>query len=57
MQGIDPSIMVHRLNMDPDYLPVKQKRRRYASERNQATEKEVEKLLQDGFIREVHYPD
>jgi hypothetical protein len=57
MQGIDPSIMVHRLNVDPDYLPVKQKRRRYASERNQATEKEVEKLLQDGFIREVHYPD
>jgi hypothetical protein len=25
MSGIDPSIMVHKLNVDPNYQPIKQK--------------------------------
>lgn len=57
MPGIDPSVMVHRLNVNPEYRPVKQKRRIYARERNQAATEEVEKLLHAGFIREVYYPD
>jgi len=56
MPGIDPSVISHRLNVDPNYQPVKQKRRNFASERNQAIHEEVERLLKAGFIREVDYP-
>jgi hypothetical protein len=53
MLVIDPSIMVHKLNVDPDYWPVKEKRRSYAPERNKAAVEEDEKLLQahSGSIR------
>jgi hypothetical protein len=56
MLGIDPSVISHRLNVDPNHRPVKQKRRCFAPERNQAIHEEVERLLKAGFIREVDYP-
>jgi hypothetical protein len=30
MPEIDLAVMVHRLNVDPNYQPIKQKRRTYA---------------------------
>jgi hypothetical protein len=57
MPGIDPSIIVHKLNVDPNHRPVKQKRRTFAVEQNQVVAKEVEKLLKAGFIWEVDYPE
>jgi hypothetical protein len=57
MPGIDPSVIVHKLNVDPNHRPVKQRRRAFAAERNQAVAEEVEKLLKAGFIREVDYPE
>jgi hypothetical protein len=32
MTGIDPSFIVHTLNVDPNYRPVKQRRRTFAAE-------------------------
>jgi hypothetical protein len=55
MSGIDPFVMVHKLNVDPDYRPAKHKRRSYTPERNEAAAEEVEKLLQAGFMPEVCY--
>jgi hypothetical protein len=57
MSGIPPSVIVHKLMVDPSHRPVKQKRRNFASERNQAGAEEIRKLLQAGFIREVDYPE
>ena len=57
MTGIDPAIAVHRLQVDPDHPPVKQKRRKIAPERNRAVNEEIQKLLDIGSVREVHYPD
>ena len=57
MTGINPDIAVHRLQVDPDHPPVKQKRRKIAPERNKAVNEEVQKLLDIGSVREVHYPD
>jgi hypothetical protein len=57
MPGIDPSIIVHRLNVDPGSRPIRQRRRTFAHERNQAIAEEVSKLLAAGFIREVDYPE
>lgn len=57
MPGIDPSIIVHQLNVDENAKPIKKKRRSFAAERNQVAANEIEKLLQANFIREVHYPE
>ena len=57
MPGIDPSVIVHRLNVNPDFSPVRQKKRVFVSERDKAVAEEVRKLLEAGFIREVYYPD
>jgi hypothetical protein len=57
MPGINPSIISHKLNVNPSLRPVKQKRRVFALERNDAIMEEVDKLLTTNFIREVFYPD
>jgi hypothetical protein len=57
MPGIDPSVICHGLNIDPFIRPIKQKKRVFAPDKNQAIFDEVEKLLTAGFIREVYYPD
>ncbi|GAV61642.1 hypothetical protein CFOL_v3_05169 [Cephalotus follicularis] len=55
--GISPNVMVHKLSVDPARPPTTQKKRNFAPERQQAIVEEVSKLLQAGFIREVHYSD
>lgn len=57
MPGIDPQIVIHRLNVNPAPMPVKQNKINFASERNQVIAKEVEKLLKAYFVREVHNPN
>ena len=57
MGGIDPAIITHRLNVNPSFKPVKQKRRSFAPKRQRAINEEVGKLLQAGAIREVEYPE
>uniref|UniRef100_A0A2N9F5Z7 Uncharacterized protein n=1 Tax=Fagus sylvatica TaxID=28930 RepID=A0A2N9F5Z7_FAGSY len=57
MPGIDPATVCHKLNVNPSIRPIKQKRRVFAPDRNQAISDEVKKLLTAGFIREVFYPD
>uniref|UniRef100_A0A2N9GGN7 Reverse transcriptase n=1 Tax=Fagus sylvatica TaxID=28930 RepID=A0A2N9GGN7_FAGSY len=57
MPGINPSIISHKLNVDPSLRPIKQKQRVFALERNKAIMEEVDKLLAANFIREVYYPD
>ncbi|KAK1550949.1 hypothetical protein Q3G72_027475 [Acer saccharum] len=57
MVGIDPEIMVHRLQVDPDHQPVKQKRRKFTPERNKVINEEIQKLIDIGSVREVKYPD
>ena len=57
MPRIDLSVIVHRLNVNPDSSPVRQKKRVIAQERDKAVAEEVRKLLEAGFIQEVYYPD
>nr|POF02826.1 transposon ty3-g gag-pol polyprotein [Quercus suber] len=57
MPGISPEVIQHRLNVDPERKPVKQRRRVFTPERDQAVTNEVNKLLAAGFIRKVYYPD
>ena len=57
MPGIDPSVITHRLNVHPSSKPVRQKKRAFTSERDNAIKEEVQKLTLAKFIREVYYPD
>ena len=57
MGGIDPTVIIHRLNTSPSLKPVKHKRRSFAPERQKAINEEVGKLFQAGALREVEYPE
>ena len=57
MPRINPSIIVHRLNVSPSFSPIRQKKRVFAQEWDKAIVEEVRKLLEADFILEVYYPD
>ena len=57
MGGIDPTVITHKLNVSPSFKPIKQKRRSFVPERQKAINEEVGKLLQEGAIKEVEYPE
>jgi hypothetical protein len=56
MPGIPREVIEHRLKINPDARPVSQKPRRQSVERQDFIRKEVRKLLDAGFIEEVHHP-
>nr|XP_009594178.1 uncharacterized protein LOC104090715 [Nicotiana tomentosiformis] len=56
MPGIPKEIATHKLNVSPFYLPVRQVRQKFNSIINNAFHEEVEKLLENGSIRESKYP-
>ena len=57
MSGIDPSVIIHRLNVCHSFKPVRQKKKVFTPERDNAIKDEVQKLMAAKFIREVYYPD
>jgi len=57
MFGIDPTVICHKLSINADAKPEKQKPRGMNEERSRAISEEVDRLLQAGFIRETFYPD
>lgn len=57
MPGIDPLVAIHKLSLNLTSRPIKQKKRNFSPECNQAIAEEIEKLLVAGFIKKVYYPD
>ncbi|XP_074293723.1 uncharacterized protein LOC141620863 [Silene latifolia] len=55
MPGLSPKIAVHRLAIKKGTSPKKQPQRRFRPELVPEIEKEVNKLIEVGFIREVKY--
>ncbi|GKE22574.1 hypothetical protein Tco_1434086 [Tanacetum coccineum] len=55
MTGVQRHIAEHRLNIREGCLPIRQKKRGQAPERNKAIQEEVEKLVEAGIMKEVHY--
>ncbi|RWW15663.1 hypothetical protein GW17_00020492 [Ensete ventricosum] len=55
MLGIDLKVAQHRLNIEPGARPVKQRPRKFASDRQKAIEDEVDRLLEAGLISKVDY--
>jgi hypothetical protein len=56
MPVIPREVIEHKLGIDLLYKPIKQKERRYTSERRETIRQEVNKLLEAGFIRLVDHP-
>ena len=57
MPRIDPSVITHRLSVYPSFKPVRQKKKVFAPEQDNAIREEVQKLTTTRFIREVYYPN
>jgi hypothetical protein len=55
MPGIPREVIEYKLGIDPAFKPIKQKERRYTSERREIIGVEDNKLLETGFIRPVDY--
>nr|GEU98462.1 hypothetical protein [Tanacetum cinerariifolium] len=55
MTGFPRHIAEHKLNIREGCLPVRQKKKGQAPERNKAIYEEVEKLVDAGIMKEVHY--
>ena len=56
MCGISSEVICHALNIKPEAIPIRQKRRAMNPEKYKALKEEVRKLLDNGFIKEAHYP-
>ncbi|CAA0829061.1 Unknown protein, partial [Striga hermonthica] len=56
MKGIDPQKACHCLNLDKTVKPVIQKRRKFGPNRQKALEEEVNKLIDNKFVKEAKYP-
>ena len=57
MPGIDLSVIIHWLNVHPSSIPICQKKKVFAPERDNAIKEEVQKLTTTELIWEVYYPD
>jgi hypothetical protein len=56
MPGIPREVIEHHLKIYPNARPVQQKPQKQFVERQNFIRKEIKKLLDAGFIREVHHP-
>ncbi|XP_057724061.1 uncharacterized protein LOC130940023 [Arachis stenosperma] len=55
MLGIDPSVITHKLALDPAARPISQKKRNLGTEKREASVAEVKKLIDANFIREIRF--
>ncbi|KAL0290955.1 UNVERIFIED_CONTAM: hypothetical protein Sradi_7038400 [Sesamum radiatum] len=57
LEGIDPRVITHHLNIDPGIKPVKQKKRHFVPEKDKVIQAEVDKLMAEGHIEETQLPE
>ena len=54
---VDPEFVVHKLNVDPSFLPKMQKPRKPAKEHVEAVRMEVRRLKEARAIKEIFFPE
>jgi hypothetical protein len=57
MPGVPRELIEHELHVDPNAKPVKQHLHRFAQDKKDVITKEIARLLDADFIKEVYYPD
>ncbi|KAL0456222.1 UNVERIFIED_CONTAM: hypothetical protein Slati_0961400 [Sesamum latifolium] len=57
LEGIDPGVITHHLNLDSTIRPIKQKKRHFGPEKDKIIQEKVNKLLTAGHIRKIQFPE
>ncbi|KAL0394719.1 UNVERIFIED_CONTAM: Pro-Pol polyprotein [Sesamum latifolium] len=57
LEGIDPKVITHHLNIDLGIKPVKQKKRHFRPEKDKIIQAEMDKLIAAGHIEEIQFPE
>ncbi|KAL0413036.1 UNVERIFIED_CONTAM: Transposon Ty3-G Gag-Pol polyprotein [Sesamum radiatum] len=57
LEGINPKVITHHLNIDPSIKPVKQKKRHFGPEKDKIIQAEVDKLMAAGHIEEIQFSE
>ncbi|KAL0446392.1 UNVERIFIED_CONTAM: hypothetical protein Slati_1767100 [Sesamum latifolium] len=57
LEGIDLSVITHHLNLDTSIRPVKQKNRHFGPEKDKIIQRDVNKLLTVGYVKEIQFPE
>ncbi|KAL0292282.1 UNVERIFIED_CONTAM: hypothetical protein Sradi_6995700 [Sesamum radiatum] len=57
LEGVNPKVITHHLNIDPRVKPVKQKKRHFRPEKDKVIQAEVDKLMAAGHIEETQFPE
>ncbi|KAL0455923.1 UNVERIFIED_CONTAM: hypothetical protein Slati_0931500 [Sesamum latifolium] len=57
LEGIDPEVISHHLNIDPHVKSVKQKKRHFGPEKDKIIQAEIDKLVAAGHVEEIQYPE
>ncbi|KAL0288944.1 UNVERIFIED_CONTAM: hypothetical protein Sradi_7085200 [Sesamum radiatum] len=55
LEGIDPKVIIHHLNIDPSVKLVKQKKRHFGLEKDKIIQAEVDKLMEIVHIEEIQF--
>jgi hypothetical protein len=55
--GFNRDVIEHSLNVDPSFIPRKQRLRKMSDDKAEGAQNEVKRLLSAGVIREVTYPE
>ncbi|KAL0402374.1 UNVERIFIED_CONTAM: hypothetical protein Slati_4267300 [Sesamum latifolium] len=56
LEGFDPNVITHHLNINPSIKSVKQKKRYFEPENDKIIQGEVDKLMTVGHIEEIQFP-
>jgi hypothetical protein len=57
MHVVSRELIEHKLHLDWKVKPVKQGLHRFTQDKKDVIKKEIARLLDAGFIKEVHHPD
>ncbi|KAL0404041.1 UNVERIFIED_CONTAM: hypothetical protein Sradi_2044900 [Sesamum radiatum] len=57
VEGIDPDVITHHLNVDPNIRPAEQKKRHFGPEKDKIIQGDVNKLLTAEHIRKIQFPE
>jgi hypothetical protein len=57
MHGVPRELIEHELHLDPKAKPVKQRLRCFAQEKKDVIKREIARLLDTGFIKELYHLD
>ncbi|KAL0448744.1 UNVERIFIED_CONTAM: Pro-Pol polyprotein [Sesamum latifolium] len=57
LEGINPEVITHHLNIDPHVKPVKQKKRHFGPKKDKIIQSEIDKLVAAGHMEEIQFPE